>query len=420
MSWLRSLAALGPVPVYPAIGPDMASAVQRLALAPEVALVATPRHARVLLVAGMHPATADQALRRVHAQLPRPCTTLWYRSRPFPELEQPQIIDDWDELPGRLKALHQTLLSGSRDQEPILLPDTPPAPFEGRGDHGQGGEGMMGGTPYGRAMAMTADDLRDGLALDSLEVTLGPLYYGLPPGLVLDLSLQGDLVQHCRVIAPPYPAPPTAPFAEALEQPVPIASLELARARHHLHRLAQALDLSGLGAISARLLRSAMALKPGIRLPWLQPLLRGSALLASVAARCGALSTDQARTAGGPAARAAGLAIDARSDDPTYRQLGFQPIVQHESTTRSRWRQWLLEIDQSLMLSARAAEQDTHTAQIGVVESPSGRLTLHQPIADSSPMLEAILPGCEWSEALALIASLQLAGTSASPAWAPQ
>lgn len=53
---------------------------------------------------------------------------------------------------------------------------------------------MMGGTPYGRPMAMTGGD-RDGLALDQLRLRLGPFLDALPAGLVLDVTLQGDVLQ---------------------------------------------------------------------------------------------------------------------------------------------------------------------------------------------------------------------------------
>ena len=411
MNWLRALAATGPVPVYAAVGPGMTDEVRRLALDPVVELVATPRHASVLLVAGAVPPSADAALRRVHAQLPWPCATLWYRSRPFPELDYPQVIEAPEMLAGALQELHRAVLRGPRGREPVLLPDVPPAPFEGRGDYGQGGEGMMGGTPYGRPMAMTTDDLRDGLALDKLELSLGPFFRGLPSGLVLGLSLQGDVVQRCSVEAPPYPEPPAPPFLQALERPMPIAALELARARHHLGRLAEALDLAGLGAPGRRLLRSAGGLAPGRRLRWLGPLVLGSGLLGCVGTGHGRLTRDQAVGAGGPAARAAGQAMDARTEDPGYRQLGFEPVVQRGGDTRARWRQWLDEIDQSLRLAARAVDTDAHTANSGAVEGPCGRLTRDGNPPDLCPVLESILPGCEWGEALAVIASLPLAGT---------
>lgn len=62
---------------------------------------------------------------------------------------------------------------------------------------------MMGGTPYGRSMAMTDDDLRDGLALDAYTARLGPFLDGLPDGLQLELTLQGDAVQNVQILQAP-------------------------------------------------------------------------------------------------------------------------------------------------------------------------------------------------------------------------
>lgn len=413
MRGLHALAAAGPVSVYPAIGPGMAAAVRRLALEPDVELVATPRHASVLLVAGAIPEPALAALRRVHAQLPRPCATLWYRSEPLPEIEQPLRVDDFDALPDALKAVQRAVLQGPPEAEPILLPNAPPAPFAGRGDHGQGGEGMMGGTPYGRPMAMSADDNLDGLALDPLTFSIGPFFPGLPPGLVLELILQGDVVQQCRVQAPPYRERLAAPFAAALERPVPIAALELARAEHHLHRLAEVLRRAGLTALGRRLLRAAATLAPGRRLRWLRPMLGVTGVLDRIGSGCGRIDNEQAAEIGGPAARALGLTLDARSADRGYQALGFEPVLQRAGDVRARWRQWLDEIEQALRLAARASETGAETAVIGSVEAPAGRLSADQPLPDRSPILEDLLPRCEWDEAFAVIDSLALPGASA-------
>src|SRR3546814_14187708 len=62
---------------------------------------------------------------------------------------------------------------------------------------------MMGGKPYGRPMAMTEDDRRDGLALDAYTATFGPFLPVFPPGLQLSLTLQGDVVQSAEVLRPP-------------------------------------------------------------------------------------------------------------------------------------------------------------------------------------------------------------------------
>src|SRR3546814_9744942 len=131
-----------------------------------------------------------------------------------------------------------------RPSEDDLLPDEPPAPWSGKGEHGQGGEGMMGGKPYGRPMAMTEDDRRDGLALYAYTATFGPFLPVFPPGLQLSLTLQGDVVQSAEVLRPPvHQAAGDAP----------------------LRRIARLLRLLGLPALAQRLLFAARAGPKAIR-----------------------------------------------------------------------------------------------------------------------------------------------------------
>src|SRR3546814_4254050 len=95
---------------------------------------------------------------------------------------------------------------------------------------------MMGGKPYGRPMAMTEDDRRDGLALDAYTATFGPFLPVFPPGLQLSLTLQGDVVQSAEVLRPPvHQAAGDAP----------------------LRRIARLLRLLGLPALAQRLLCAA-------------------------------------------------------------------------------------------------------------------------------------------------------------------
>jgi len=228
---LGQFAAAAPVAVFPAVGPGLRSHVEDLALRAEVELVETPRHANVLLVAGTIPAEHREALARVHDQLPNPRATLRWGAEAGRDEGGPG-----DPVP-RLVALGRELLLGERPSEAPLLADEPPHPWRGRGDHGQGGEGMMGGTPYGRPMAMTGDDLRDGLALDRLEFTIGPFFPHLPPGLVLRLVLQGDVVQETEVVSGPYPQPPASP----------------------LRRISRLLRATGAPSLAERALRLAVA-----------------------------------------------------------------------------------------------------------------------------------------------------------------
>ncbi len=197
---LARLATRAAVPVFPCIGPGMLDSVERLFLSPAVRQVATPRAAAILLAAGDLPERAREALERVHDQLSHPRATV-----------------TWNGSGDPVAGLQRTwrLLLGGRGDEPDRLPDKPPHEWRGKGDHGQGGNGMMGGTPYGRPMAMTAEDVRDGLQLDAYTARFGPFAPMLPPGMVLDITLQGDVIVEATVCAPPFEQTPEASAPDA-------------------------------------------------------------------------------------------------------------------------------------------------------------------------------------------------------------
>jgi hypothetical protein len=177
--------------------------VERLALDGAVRLVPTPRHATVLVVAGEVPPEARIALARIHDHMPHPRATLWWRGAE--RLRTGRTIGGHAATAARaVSDRAEALRSGAAESEADLLSNTPPNPWDGLGDHGQGGEGMMGGVPYGRPMAMTADDIRDGLALDAYTARLGPFLPAFPPGLVLDVTLQGDVIQSLAVAGAPF------------------------------------------------------------------------------------------------------------------------------------------------------------------------------------------------------------------------
>lgn len=195
MRTLTSLARRSVLPVYACIGPGMLAATERLLAQPGLRRVSSPREAMVLLEAGEIPATDRPALDRIHDQLPHPRATL-----------------HWDGTEGacdRLFALRDELLEG-RGSSPDRQDDRPPNEWVGLGDHGQGGQGMMGGTPYGRPMAMPDDDIRDGLQLGAYTATFGPFAPMMPPGLALSVTLQGDVIVSAEVAGRPYPQDPEA------------------------------------------------------------------------------------------------------------------------------------------------------------------------------------------------------------------
>lgn len=204
VAWLRRLAARAAPSVYPCVGPDKLPAVDRLFLSGRVRRAISPRHGAILLVAGTIPDEAAAAVDRLHDQLPRPRATFAWDGSGDPTED---LIRLWRQI-----------LDGADEDD--RQPDEPPNRWRGKGDHGQGGEGMMGGTPYGRPMAMTGEDVRDGLMLDRYTARVGPFAPMLPPGLQLELTLQGDVVAASEVLAPPFQQPP-----EASEPPACVARL---------------------------------------------------------------------------------------------------------------------------------------------------------------------------------------------------
>lgn len=261
MSALRRLAAAAPVPVFVALGGGARAAVDELRADPRLRLVSTPRAATVLLVAGTIPEPLRRPLAQVHDQLPHPRASVWWTgSEPAPVhsvLPQAVAVTAESGTATAVEALvtaHRGLLLGSRESAHGVLPDAPPAPWRGIGPFGQGGEGMMGGKPYGRPMAMTDDD-RDGLALDRLPLRLGPFLDPLPPGLVLDVALQGDVLVEAEVGPNPFDPGGEVLGSPVLRQAAPVA----VRRMHQARRL---LGVIGLPAWAHRVARLAVAPDP--------------------------------------------------------------------------------------------------------------------------------------------------------------
>lgn len=419
---LARLAAGAPVPLFAVAGVGAREAVQDLRLRHELRLVESPRAANVLLVAGAIPESLAEPLARVHDAMSHPRCTVWWPLDASPVEAVPGIPDavavDEDAVTAVVH-VHRDLLTGRRPSDPPLLPDVDPAPWRGVGPYGQGGSGMTGGKPYGRPMAELGPD-RDGLRLDVLPLRVGPFFPGLPAGLVLDVRMAGDVVVEAA-IAPNPPAsgvPPRAvprpglrPFLRSLHEPVSVTELELARAREHLRWLADALAAHQLRSLGSRVLRLAARVAPGdgdvVRrldrwLAWTQVLRWSTSGVGRLAG--GGL----AGLGAGPVARAAGLAEDARIDDPVYHELGFEPIMHDRGDAAARWRQRVAEAAQSLDLAARASGS-RRTRPVGRVESPRGRLEAGSaPTTRLLPLLPALLRDLEWGDAVATLLSLDL------------
>jgi len=401
-SRIARFASSGPVPVFAVAGSGMRTAVQDLRLDPGVRLVDTPKAAAILLIAG---ATADadaEALARLHDALPYPrATVAWQR-------------DTGDVLPA-LRATFRDLLQGNRASEPALLPDVDAVAWRDVGPYGQGGTGMTGGTPYGRPMAELGVD-RDGLRLDILPVTLGPFFPRLPAGLVLEMKLAGDVVTDVEVVAPDWTPPSplsvesASPFVRALSGPVPVAELELARARDHLRWLSDALIAQGMPALGHRALRLAHEVKAGDgdRVRACARQVRRSGVYRWSLPRGGGLVADRLTGLGlGPVARAAGLTEDVRLDDGAYQALGFAPYVTDADGPAGWWQLRLEEAARSLDLAGRAGGHSTTI--VGRVESPRGRLAPgDSPTQRALALIPDLLIGLEWGDAIATLVGLDL------------
>lgn len=315
----------------------------------------------------------------------------------------------------------------------------------------------------------------DGLKMERITVPFGPFFPGLPGGLRLDLTLDGDAVAEAEAGSAAgggnrLPEAATAPdaFADRLAALSPLSPVayrelacraleaaaglsvapDLARARaaavereriaSHLGWLAGFGAQSGFGWLEARAAAlqrqvraadvaeiAALAAKIGALLRRV----RRAPLLRSKLSGIGLLADGDAPP--GPAARAAGLAADARADDPAYAGLGFEVLTGSGGDALARLTQRLGEIAQSLDLIARAGTvalpvpRDIGTASgdgTAQVETPRGaarlRLTLRDgkvtaaeigaPSAAHVALIGAVAEGRELGDALTAIGSLDI------------
>lgn len=249
---LHRLAGAAPVPVFVARGVGAGRGLARLRASPDVRMVTTPRHATILVVAGAIPRSMLAALTQVHDHVPAP--------RGVAAVDVTGNLDGLglgpvamlpvdDPLPA-LRARHTDVLAGV--DSPARGRADHPVDWQGEGPHGQGGEGMMGGTPYGRPMAMPPTEGRDGLALDRLSLRLGPFLPGTPAGIALDVGLQGDVLAEVEIVR--------APFDDGrVGTPAEDASPVLVRdARRRLAAVSDLCALAGLDALARRAARVAV------------------------------------------------------------------------------------------------------------------------------------------------------------------
>ncbi|OJV91770.1 MAG: hypothetical protein BGO39_17915 [Chloroflexi bacterium 54-19] len=286
----------------------------------------------------------------------------------------------------------------------------------GKMDHGKMDHSSMGGMDHssmghnmdmdmsmGGFMSMVemTKDLprsRDELPMEWVEAPFGPLFRGLPGGLLLNFTLDGDVVARAEVktgslkrnLAAGWQGPavsfpeklarltPATPLAyqvlaqKALEnaagQTVDEAAgyqrvvlLERERMFNHLGlvaRLAYLLGVRQLAASASELqIRLARPLTPALfQESWnkLSKLCRSTPkipLLKSRLKNVAVLSPQSVKDLGGSvAARVINQAADARSSDPAYLASGFKPIVRAGGDALARFEVYLGELEQSFGL----------------------------------------------------------------------
>jgi len=417
---IARLAGRADIPVFPVVGVGGRAGARSLGLLDGVRVVDHPREATLLVVTGRPTRALLPPLLSLHDQLPTPRATVWWRGVPGGE-ELMAAVGPVVVCPsgdgGALRAVFADLVSGVRHSDPAALPDIETA-WRGVGPYGQGGTGMTGGNPYGRPLPARAPD-PDGLELDQLQLRVGPAFPPLPPGLVLDLGVQGDVIRTVAVGANPFTRwlgdQPLGPidsqrFLDAAGAPTPVATIELARARHHLRWAAGALRLHGLGARGRAVAGLAEALDGGSgpATGALADRLLGSRSLRSTMEGLAVLSGEDARAAGGPVARAAGIAVDVRTDDAGYAGLGFEPVVHDEGDAWARFGQRLLEAAQAVELARRSGDRVRQPGP--TLEGPRGQLAPGGTVTSAwlAGVLPTVLAGAEWGDAMTAVVSLDL------------
>lgn len=336
----------------------------------------------------------------------------------------------------------------------------------------------MGG--FMSMVAMTEDLPRspDGLPMEWLEVPFGPLFAGLPGGLALTLTLDGDRVARTvvtpsmvnRGLAATWPGPvaafptrlarldPLTPVTyrllaqRALEQAAGVAvpqrivhgrisALERERAGSHLGWLAKFAFLLGDQRLEQRAAALQVALLKATEIREVSQLraevtsllrdLERTPLLRRRLDGIGVVPDHEATAAGGPVARAAGVIVDTRTEEPLYGHLGYQPVVHHGSDALARLRVRAGEISQSVDLllatgcgGANELSLPGDLSGVGraTIETPRGPVTLHVELeggtviaahleTPAAPLVAAVptvAEGAEVADALVGVASLDL------------
>ncbi len=243
--------------------------------------------------------------------------------------------------------------------------------------------------PAGLAMAERGDD-RDGLKLDQLHVPLGPVLPDWPSGLVLHLTLQGDVIQQADVSVVGWGAGDgsfwTEPWRRAWAEPVSTGQAARRRLAAHLDSLGRFLAVAGWddAATAARRLRDdVLAAAPSTRLaPAVHRLTRR-------VSRSGALRW----STGGLGVLTAADAAAAGVSGPALRAVGDVTV---------RYRRWCAEL-----VEATAALDDRSSLDTTAFRPPRGEVVgAEAPSAALLAVLPRLLTGSEFAAARLIVASL--------------
>ncbi|MFG2004521.1 hypothetical protein ACGFNU_35760 [Spirillospora sp. NPDC048911] len=342
-----------------------------------------PAQANLLVLCGEPAGALEAAAQRVWEQIPAPRARVEVR---LPG-DMARLLDEAAEsLAHRDDQRAQAAVR--RRAQPTVEAEA--AEGGGGHDHHHGHHGEMA-LPGGLAMADRAPD-RDGLKLDRLHVTLGPVLNDWPAGLVLRVALQGDVIQEARADVSMRPADGTAFWDEPwhrLREGDRVSRGELARRRAaaHLDSLGRLLGVAGWEgpAWAARGLRDDLLTGAGRAaiVPRFARFARRagrSRLLRAMTDGLGVIDAEAATAHGitGPASRAA-----ASGGDVT-----------------ARWRVWLAETAEAL--------DDLESSEPGTpAEGPRGSVAERR--APSESLLSALpsmVNGAELAAARLIVASL--------------
>lgn len=325
-------------------------------------------------------------------------------------------------------------------------------------------------------MAIVGAPSLDGLVMEAIDFRFGPLSAALAGGIVLDVSLDGDVVAACAVRAtlragvdgPAQPCDALAPVAwrvadsvasEVASGSLPaartqwerVAAVELERALSHLAWLRSLGRMLGWAQLTEAAQRGVIAVAAvhGNRagLPQADAVLTASTVLAPVdrlvagrrfAWRTSGRGKVDDEALAGPNARAAGRSTDARQDDPLYAGIGFVAVTERAGDARARAQVRMAESRQSLALAAAALERAQTATGGGVpnafatpagacVEGARGPLVASRSTVDAHPRRSApgagaslliagsSVIGLEWSAALVTLASFDLSPWTVDP-----